>query len=70
MSNPATDISRDWLGTVQTRLLAWWMPKAAIPESFRAVIWIVALIWMGTECSMRGGAIALTAATPALAISP
>ncbi len=49
-------ISRDWLGSTHTSLLAWWMPKAAIlaglfvPVSVRAVIWIIALIWMGTAC--------------------
>jgi hypothetical protein len=38
---------------VQTSLLAWWMPKTAIlaglfvPVPARAVIWIVALVWMG-----------------------
>jgi len=56
MTNAPIQISRDWLGSTHTSLLAWWMPKAAIvaglfvPASVRAVIWIIALIWMGTAC--------------------
>src|SRR5882762_5114727 len=59
MTNAPTQTSRDWLGSVHTSLLAWWMPKAAIlaglfvPVSVRAVIWIIALIWMGTACIMN-----------------
>jgi hypothetical protein len=59
MTNAPTATSRDWLGSVQTSLLAWWMPKAAIlaglfvPLSFRTVIWIIALIWMGTACILN-----------------
>lgn len=40
-------------------MLAWWIPKAAIlagllvPESIRALIWIVALIWMGAACILN-----------------
>jgi len=30
MTNAPTQTSRDWLGSVHTSLLAWWMPKAAI----------------------------------------
>ncbi len=59
MTNAPTQTSRDWLGSVHTSLLAWWMPKAAIlaglfvPVSVRAVIWITALIWMGTACILN-----------------
>lgn len=59
MTNAPTQTSRDWLGSIHTSLLAWWMPKAAIlaglfvPVSFRAVIWIIALIWMGTACILN-----------------
>ena len=59
MTNTPIQISRDWLGSTHTSLLAWWMPKAAIvaglfvPVSFRAVIWIIALIWMGTACILN-----------------
>src|SRR6266404_2927523 len=59
MTNAPTQTSRDWLGSVHTSLLAWWMPKAAIlaglfvPVSFRAVIWIIALTWMGTACILN-----------------
>jgi hypothetical protein len=59
MTNAPTQTSRDWLGSLHTSLLAWWMPKAAIfaglfvSVSFRAVIWIIALIWMGTACMLN-----------------
>jgi asparagine N-glycosylation enzyme membrane subunit Stt3 len=59
MTNTPIQPSRDWLGSVRTSLLAWWMPKAAIlaglfvPVSFRTVIWIIALIWMGTACMLN-----------------
>ncbi len=59
MTNAPAQTSRDWLGSVHASLLAWWMPKAAIlaglfvPVSFRAVIWINALIWMGTACILN-----------------
>jgi hypothetical protein len=55
----ADPTSRDWLGSVHTSLLAWWVPKAAVlaglfvPLSFRAVIWIIVLIWMGTACILN-----------------
>ncbi len=59
MSNPRTEVSRDWLSNKRTNLLAWWIPHAAIfaglfvPVSVRAVIWIIALIWMGTACILN-----------------
>jgi hypothetical protein len=59
MANVRTQTSLDWLGGFYTSLLAWWMPKAAIlaglffPVSVRAVIWIIALIWMGTACILN-----------------
>src|SRR5258707_3941766 len=59
MTNAPAQTSRDWLGSVHTSLLAWWMPKAAIlaglfvPLSVRAVIWIIALILMGTACILN-----------------
>jgi hypothetical protein len=59
MTNAPTQTSRDWLGSVHTSLLARWIPKAAIlagllvPISVRALIWIIALIWMGTACILN-----------------
>ncbi|WP_420967259.1 hypothetical protein [Bradyrhizobium sp. B120] len=59
MTNVPTQTSRDWLGGVYTSSLAWWIPKAAIfaslfvSVSFRTVIWIVALVWMGTACLLN-----------------
>ena len=59
MTNAPTETPRDWLGNVHTSLLAWWIPHAAIlagllvPVSVRALIWVVALIWMGTACILN-----------------
>src|SRR5216684_3383390 len=59
MTNAPIQPSSDWLGSVHTSLLAWWIPKAAIlaglfvPVSLRAAIWIIALIWMGTACILN-----------------
>jgi hypothetical protein len=59
MTNTPIQTSRDWLGSVHTSMLVWWMPKAAIlaglfvSVSARAVIWIIALIWMGTACLLN-----------------
>jgi hypothetical protein len=59
MTNAPIQTSRDWLGSAHTSMLAWWLPKAAIlaglffPVSFRAVTWIIALIWMGTACMLN-----------------
>jgi hypothetical protein len=59
MTRAPTQTARDWLGSAHTSMLAWWIPKAAIlagllvPESIRALIWIVALIWMGAACILN-----------------
>ena len=59
MTNAPAQTSRDWLGGVHTNLPAWWLPHVAIvaglfvPVSVRAVIWIVAFIWMGTACILN-----------------
>ena len=51
--------SRDWLRSPRTNVLAWWVPQGAIvaslflPVPLRIVIWIVALIWMGTACILN-----------------
>ena len=51
--------SRDWLRSPRTSVLAWWVPQGAIvaslflPMPLRTVIWIVALIWMGTACILN-----------------
>src|SRR5438445_13820627 len=55
----AVQISRDWLRSPRTNLLAWWIPQAAmlaglfLPMPVRAAIWISALIWMGTACILN-----------------
>jgi hypothetical protein len=59
MANDAIQPSRDWLGSTRASALAWWVPQAAIvvalsaPMSLRAVIWLVALIWIGTACVLN-----------------
>ena len=59
MINDAVRSSRDWLRSPRTHLVAWWLPKAAIvlgllvPVPIRAVIWTVALLWMGTACILN-----------------
>jgi hypothetical protein len=53
------DISRDWLGSTRASLVAWWIPTIAIltslfaPVAPRAVIWTIALTWMGTACILN-----------------
>src|ERR1700724_1040258 len=53
--------SSDWLRRPRTNLLAWWIPQAAmlaglfIPVPVRTVVWIIALIWMGTACILNAG---------------
>jgi hypothetical protein len=48
--------SRDWLASPSSYLIAWWIPRAALlaglfaPAPIRAIIWTVALAWMGTAC--------------------
>jgi len=59
MTDAPTQTARDWLGSIQTSLLAWWVPKAAVlaalfvPATVRAVIWIIVLIWMGVACILN-----------------
>lgn len=53
MSEPA---AKDLLGTMRSRILAWWLPLAAmllaIPlgDGPKTVIWCLALAWMGGAC--------------------
>jgi len=59
MANDIVHSSRDWLRSPHTRLLAWWIPQAAIlaglfaPVAVRTAIWIIALSWMGTACVLN-----------------
>jgi hypothetical protein len=51
--------SRDWLRSPRISVLAWRVPQGVIvaslflPVPLRTVIWIVALIWMGTACILN-----------------
>ena len=51
--------SRDWLASPRASTLAWWIPYATIIAALvvstpiRAVVWTVALIWMGTACILN-----------------
>ncbi len=54
-----TNASADWVGSTRTKLLAWWLPHAALVAGLLAVvpartaIWIVALAWMGVACILN-----------------
>ena len=57
--NTITKSAADWVGNARTNFLAWWAPKGAIvgallaPVPVRTVVWIAALIWMGTACILN-----------------
>jgi hypothetical protein len=59
MTNVTAHPSADWLASLRTNVLAWWLPQAGIiaglfvPVPSRTVIWIIALIWMGTACILN-----------------
>ena len=59
MAKIAVQRSNDWLNSIHTNLVAWWVPKAAIIATLfvagplRAAIWTVALLWMGTACFLN-----------------
>ena len=59
MANYTLQASKDWLGSARTHALAWWLPQTAIvaglvaPANIRTVIWIIALLWMGTACLLN-----------------
>jgi hypothetical protein len=59
MASDAVQVSRDWLRSPRTNLVAWWVPQATIvlallvPVPVRVVIWTVALLWMGTACVLN-----------------
>ena len=52
-------VARDWLGSAHASVLAWGVPHAAIVLGLavyplaRMIIWIVALVWMGTACLLN-----------------
>lgn len=52
----AVQASRDWLASTSSNLVAWWLPHAALfvsllaPVPSRAIIWTIALVWMGVAC--------------------
>lgn len=55
MANEANR-SADWVGSIRTSVLAWWLPHGAliagllVEARLRIAIWIIALAWMGTAC--------------------
>jgi hypothetical protein len=59
MASDTVETSRNWLRSPRTTVLAWWIPQGAIivtlflPVSLRTIIWIFALIWMGTACILN-----------------
>jgi hypothetical protein len=54
-----TNASADWVGGTRTKLLAWWLPQAALVAGLvvamptRTAIWIAALAWMGVACILN-----------------
>jgi hypothetical protein len=59
MANKSVRSSRDWLASVGSSTLAWRIPSIAIvaalfaPMPYRGVVWIIALVWMGTACILN-----------------
>jgi hypothetical protein len=59
MATDAVGTSGDWLSSWHTSLVAWWIPQAAVlagllvPAPIRAVLWTIALIWMGAACILN-----------------
>jgi hypothetical protein len=59
MTNVTVKPAADWLGSVRTNALAWWLPICVtlaglfVATPARMVIWIVALAWMGTACILN-----------------
>ena len=59
MASDTVQSSRDWLRSPRANVLAWWLPQAAIiaglfvPVLGRTVIWVIALLWMGTACILN-----------------
>ena len=59
MADNTLQTSKDWLDSMRTHALAWWIPQGAIvaalliPVPMRAAVWIVALVWMGTACMLN-----------------
>src|SRR5258705_13844328 len=59
MADNTAHATKDWLASTRTLPLAWWVPQAAVvaaliaPVPLRAVIWLAALIWMGTACILN-----------------
>jgi hypothetical protein len=54
-----TNASADWVGGTRTKLVAWWLPQAALVAGLvvavptRTAIWIAALAWMGVACILN-----------------
>ena len=59
MTSAPTQVAQDWLGSARASVLAWGLPHAAIVLGLavdplaRMIIWIVALVWMGTACLLN-----------------
>jgi asparagine N-glycosylation enzyme membrane subunit Stt3 len=59
MADDTIQTSNDWLGSMRTHALAWWIPQGAIvaalliPVPFRAAVWVAALAWMGVACILN-----------------
>lgn len=51
--------SADWLGSLRTSAIAWWIPQGVMvaaffaPVSVRTWIWAAVLLWMGVACILN-----------------
>jgi len=59
VKNTSVESSADWVGSVRSNILAWWLPQIAVVAGLfvetpaRTVIWVIALSWMGTACVLN-----------------
>jgi hypothetical protein len=59
VKNTGVEASADWVGSVRSNILAWWLPQLAIIAALfveapaRTVIWVSALGWMGAACLLN-----------------
>jgi hypothetical protein len=59
VASSGINMSRDWLGTARTGMLAWGLPHAALVLGLfvdvpaRTAIWLVALAWMSAACLLN-----------------
>lgn len=59
MSNTAVQPPHDWVAGLRSSVLAWWLPQAIMMAALflsstpRAIVWTLALAWMGVACILN-----------------